>query len=39
MRFKIDENMPTEVAEILIGAGRDAVTVLDQHKRMPTAIL
>jgi predicted nuclease of predicted toxin-antitoxin system len=30
MRFKIDENLPVEVAELLRGAGHDALTVLDQ---------
>jgi len=30
MQFKIDENLPAEAAELLTGAGYDAVTVLDQ---------
>ena len=31
MRFKIDENLPVEAAELLRQAGHDAVTVLEQH--------
>ena len=31
MRFKIDENLPVEVAELLRAAGHDALTVLDQQ--------
>lgn len=31
MRFKIDENLPVQVAEVLNSAGRDALTVHDQH--------
>jgi predicted nuclease of predicted toxin-antitoxin system len=31
VRFKIDENLPTEAADLLRGAGHDAVTVLDQR--------
>ncbi len=31
MRFKTDENLPAEVAELLRSAGHDALTVLDQH--------
>jgi len=31
MRFKIDENLPVEVAELLRHAGHDALTVWDQH--------
>lgn len=31
MRFKVDENMPAEVAAMLVNAGQDAMTVLDQH--------
>jgi predicted nuclease of predicted toxin-antitoxin system len=31
MRFKIDENLPIEVAELLRAAGHDALTVLDQQ--------
>lgn len=31
MKFKIDENLPIEVAELLQQAGYDAMTVLDQH--------
>ena len=30
MRFKIDENLPAEFAEILRKAGFDAVTVMEQ---------
>jgi predicted nuclease of predicted toxin-antitoxin system len=30
MRFKIDENLPIEVAELLRDAGYDAMTVADQ---------
>ena len=31
MKFKIDENLPADVAEILEHSGYDAVTVLDQQ--------
>jgi len=31
MRFKIDENLPVEVAELLRQAGYEANTVLEQH--------
>jgi predicted nuclease of predicted toxin-antitoxin system len=31
MRFKVDENLPIEVAKILRVAGHDAATVLEQH--------
>jgi len=31
MKFKIDENLPIEVAEMLRQAGHDAATVLEQH--------
>lgn len=31
MRFKIDENLPVEIAELLINAGHDAETVNDQQ--------
>jgi predicted nuclease of predicted toxin-antitoxin system len=31
MRFKIDENLPIEVAEALRQAGHDAATVLEQR--------
>ena len=31
MRFKVDENLPIEVAEALRQAGHDAATVLEQH--------
>jgi len=31
MKFKIDENLPVEVAELLQQAGHDALTVLDQQ--------
>ena len=30
MRFKLDENLPVEVADMFRGAGHDALTVLDQ---------
>ena len=30
MRFKVDENLPVEVAELLSSAGHDALTVFDQ---------
>ena len=31
MQFKIDENLPIEIAELLINAGYDAKTVNDQQ--------
>ena len=31
MRFKIDENLPVEVAELLRQSGYDAVTIPEQH--------
>lgn len=31
MNFKIDENMPVEVAELLKQAGHDAITVSEQN--------
>ncbi len=31
MQFKIDENLPVEVADLLINAGHDAKTVNDQQ--------
>jgi predicted nuclease of predicted toxin-antitoxin system len=31
LKFKIDENVPGEVAEMLRSAGHDAVSVLDQN--------
>lgn len=31
MRFKVDENLPVEVADLLRGAGHDAATVLEQR--------
>ena len=31
LKFKVDENLPTEAAELLTGAGHDAVTVRDQR--------
>ena len=31
MRFKVDENLPVEVAELLREAGYDATTVLEQR--------
>ena len=30
-KFKVDENLPTESAELLRGAGHDALTVADQQ--------
>lgn len=30
MRFKLDENLPVELADLFHQAGHDAVTVLDQ---------
>ena len=30
-KFKVDENLPTEAAELLTSAGHDAVTVRDQR--------
>lgn len=31
MDFKVEENLPIEAAELLRQAGRDAITVLEQH--------
>ena len=31
MRFKVDENLPVEVAQMLRAAGHEAATVFDQH--------
>ena len=31
MKFKVDENMPVETAEVLCRAGHDASTILDEH--------
>ena len=31
MKFKIDENLPTEAADLLRSAGHDAVTVGEQR--------
>ncbi len=31
MRFKIDENLPVEVVQLLRNAGHDATNVVDQH--------
>lgn len=31
LKFKVDENMPVEVAALLIQSGHDALTVLDQQ--------
>ena len=31
MNFKVDENLPVEVAGLLRGAGHDAATVLEQN--------
>ena len=31
MRFKVDENLPAEVAKILIKSGHDALTVFDEN--------
>ena len=33
MKFKVDENLPVEAAELLRSAGHDAVTVTDQGLR------
>jgi len=30
MKFKVDENLPVEVAEVLRDAGHDAVTVVEE---------
>ncbi len=30
MKFKVDENLPTELTEILSDAGHDAVTILEE---------
>jgi predicted nuclease of predicted toxin-antitoxin system len=31
VKFKVDENLPTEAAELLAAAGHDALTVQDQQ--------
>jgi predicted nuclease of predicted toxin-antitoxin system len=31
LKFKVDENLPTEVAGLLAHAGYDAMSVFDQH--------
>ena len=31
LKFKVDENMPAEVATLLVAAGHDALTVPDQQ--------
>ncbi len=31
MRYKVDENLPIELADLLIGLGHDARTVNDEH--------
>lgn len=31
MRFKVDENLPVEAAELLRTAGHDAITIVDQR--------
>jgi predicted nuclease of predicted toxin-antitoxin system len=31
MDFKIDENLPVDIAKLLIKAGHDAITVNDQR--------
>jgi predicted nuclease of predicted toxin-antitoxin system len=31
LHFKVDENLPTDVAALLTGAGHDAVTVVEQQ--------
>ena len=33
MLFKIDENLPVEIAQILINVGHDALTVYDQKMK------
>ena len=30
MKFKIDENLPSELADLLVSAGHDAATVFDE---------
>jgi predicted nuclease of predicted toxin-antitoxin system len=40
MRFKVDENLPQEVAAVLRSAGHDALTLLDQGAAgSPDAVL
>lgn len=31
MKFKVDENLPVEAADLLRGAGYDASTVIEEH--------
>ena len=31
MKFKVDENLPVEVAELLRDAGHDAITIYDEE--------
>ena len=31
MEFKVDENLPVEIADLLCQVGHDAVTVVEQH--------
>ena len=31
MRFKVDENLPVEVADVLRAAGHDAATMFEEH--------
>ena len=31
LKFKVDENLPTQAAALLADAGHDAMTVADQH--------
>jgi predicted nuclease of predicted toxin-antitoxin system len=31
LKFKVDENLPAEAADLLANAGHDAATVIDQH--------
>jgi predicted nuclease of predicted toxin-antitoxin system len=39
LRFKVDENLPRDVAETLIGGGHDAVTVPQQNMGGATDII
>ena len=35
-KFKVDENLPAEAAELLAGAGHDAATVFDPGSFAPS---
>ena len=39
MKFKVDENLPVEIADLLKSANYDAVTVKDQLKNSYHVIL